>query len=89
MLDAGLARVGSQIQPVARSTRIGGIGIESLTAVAASDPPGPPARSNFGTVLSANEKAVYVIGGTLAWSGELQRTSGSTNSRGIHGASST
>lgn len=64
MLDAALARVGAQIQPVVRSTRIGGAGLAAL-AIEASNPPGPSSRSEFGVVLSASEKAVFVIGGTL------------------------
>jgi Galactose oxidase, central domain/Thrombospondin type 3 repeat len=62
-LDAALARVGTQIQPLIRGTRGGGAGF--APAAATSGPPGPPARSDFGVVLSATEHAVFVIGGTL------------------------
>lgn len=66
-LLGALAKVGTQIHPLTRSPSIGSVGIASLEM--ASDPPGPPARSDFGTVLSATEGSVFVIGGTLATGG--------------------
>jgi Thrombospondin type 3 repeat len=63
-VDAALAKVGAEIQPVVRSTRGGPAG-QAAIAATEPDPIGPRARTQHGVVLSAREPGVFVIGGTL------------------------
>jgi hypothetical protein len=73
-VHSALAEVGGVVQVVSRS-RTDGVAEVAAPAVLAStsepDAFGPPARSDFGAVLSGSENALFVVGGKLSATGAL------------------
>jgi len=73
-VQSALAEVGGVVQVVSRSRTDGVAEIAAPAMVASSSEPaalGPPARSDFGAVLSGSENALFVVGGKLSATGAL------------------